>query len=105
MRIKQRRKTMENGKHFKVNLPDTEEGYRNGNGEGCWAWTDDPDVIRKWEDDYTSAPGETFDVRLDNDSWYWHGLEHGTTVPIEMRGDKRPVVPLAWLQERYACCQ
>lgn len=38
---------------------------------------------------------------LDNDSVYYPELVHGTEMPIEMRGENRPVVPYSWLVKNY----
>lgn len=81
-------------KTFKVNLPDTEEEYAKGNGEGCFALFDDKEA-----DLYEMDANGTGEVILDNDSIYYPKLKHGTKVPIEYRGNNRPVVPYSWLQQ------
>ena len=88
------------GEYIKVNLPESEEDYLIGTGEGCWAIADKA-AKRAYDEDADS--GE-YSVTLDNDSICWEGLIHGTVVPIEMRGDKRPVVPYNWLFARFGKC-
>ena len=78
----------------KINLPKTEEDYARGNGEGCYALFDD-----KESDMYDSDARGKGEVILDNDSVYYPKLKHGTKVPVEYRGENRPVVPLSWLQQ------
>lgn len=81
-----------------VNLPNTPELYERGNGEGVWATIDEATAAAY----KANETGAGYTAVLDNDSWDYPGLEHGTEVPIELRGgDKRPVVPLAWLLERF----
>ena len=88
-------------KHYiKVNLPESEEDYLAGYGEGMWAKVDDK-TLEAYNSD---AVGEGFEAILDNDSFYWDGLEHGQIAPIEMRGDKRPVVPYNWLFAIFGKC-
>ena len=83
--------------HIKVNFPDTPEAYERGNGEGMWVIVDD--ATKAAHD--ANESGGAYSGTLDNDSYYWRGLNHGATVSFEMRGDKRPVVPFDWLAERY----
>lgn len=78
---------------IKVNVPLTEEDYLHGNGEGMWAIVDD-ETKKAYDEDVISG---TYEATLDNDSLYWAGLEHGQVVPIEMRGEYKPVVPYNWL--------
>ena len=80
--------------YIKINVPETEEDYLRGNGEGMWALVDE-ETKKAHDDDNVTGGG--YQAELDNDSFYWPGLEHGQIVPIEMRGDKRPVVPYNWV--------
>lgn len=89
-----RRDTME---HIKANFPATQADYASGNGEGMFVLVDDE---TKAAHD-TDATGGGYSGILDNDSCYWRGLEHGERVPLEMRGDKRPVCPFEWLNGRF----
>ena len=57
-----------------------------------------PSVKKAYDND---EAGTTYTGILDNDSWYYNGLVHGEVMPIEMRGEKRPVVPYSWLIERF----
>lgn len=87
--------------HFiKINVPESEADYLSGNGEGMWAKADD---ATKKAYDMDAAEGE-YEVVIDNDSFFWDGLEHGQLVPIEMRGENRPVVPYNWLFAMFGNC-
>lgn len=81
-----------NMKSIKVNLPEDFEDYESGNGEGCWAQIDG-EAIEAYENDERG----NYTATLDNDSYSWN-VKHGTQVPIELRGEYRPVVPIAWLR-------
>ena len=79
---------------IKVNLPETQEEYEQGAGEGCFFLVD-KETMEAYEQ---NATGGGFFGILDNDSYYYPGLKHGERLPLEMRGDRRPVVPLEALQ-------
>lgn len=81
--------------YIKVNLPASSEAYESGNGEGVWVLVDP----RTKEAHDSDATGGVYFGILDNDSVYYPGLNHGEPIPFEMRGDKRPVTPIAWLAE------
>jgi hypothetical protein len=83
--------------HIKVNFPESEADYIRGSGEGMWVLVDD-EGKRAYDLDYS---GVEYQGILDNDSFCWNGLEHGCQVPIEMRGDMRPVVPFDWLYKMF----
>lgn len=83
--------------HIKVNLPPMKEWYEQGGGEGVWVIVTD-EVKKAYDND---EAGTTYTGILDNDSWYYNGLVHGEVMPIEMRGEKRPVVPYSWLIEHF----
>lgn len=83
--------------YIKVNLPSSEEDYKQGYGEGVWAIVT-PEIKKAYDDD---EAGTTYNGILDNDSCYYVGLEHGAAIPFEMRGEKRPVVPYSWLKDHY----
>ncbi len=85
----------ENLNFIKVNIPPNEEAYKNGNGEGCFFIVDE-ETKAAYDRDETG--GGYFGI-LDNNSLYYKGLEHGERLPIEMRGKKRPVVPLEALSK------
>lgn len=75
-------------KHYiKINLPETQEDFISGNGEGVWVLVDDE---TKAAYDKDVVGGCYFGI-LDNDSIYWPNLVHGTKVRFEMRGQYRPV--------------
>lgn len=73
--------------YIKVNLPLTERDYEAGNGEGVWVLVD-PETKEAHD---TDATGKGYVGILDNDSLYYPGLGAGELMPIEMRGEKRPV--------------
>lgn len=73
--------------HIMVNLPLTEQDYLAGNGEGVWVLVD-PETKKAHDLD---ASGEGYVGILDNDSFYYPGLNHGELLPFEMRGERRPV--------------
>lgn len=73
--------------HIMVNFPLTEEDFAAGNGEGMWVLVD-PDTKAAYDAD---AVGGGYIGLLDNDSFYYPGLNHGTLFPFEMRGERRPV--------------
>lgn len=73
--------------HIMVNFPLTEEDFAAGNGEGTWVLVD-PDTKAAYDAD---AVGGGYIGLLDNDSFYYPGLNHGELIPFEMRGENRPV--------------
>lgn len=73
--------------HIMVNLSLTEQDYLAGNGEGVWVLVD-PETKKAHDTDVT---GEGYIGILDNDSFYYPGLNHGELLPFEMRGECRPV--------------
>lgn len=73
--------------HIRVNLPLTEQEYLAGNGESVWVLVDPQ--TKKAHD--TDAIGKGYVGILDNDSFYYPGLNHGELLPFELRGDCRPV--------------
>lgn len=83
--------------HIKVNLPDTQESYFSGNGEGVWVLVA-PEVKQLHDED--ARGGLSFGV-LDNDSVYYPSLKHGEVIPFEWRGEKRPVAPFSYLVQRF----
>lgn len=83
--------------YIKVNLPATEEAYINGNGDGVFMLVSE-EVKKAYDSDEN---GTIYKGILDNDSIYYNGLYHGEELIIEMRGDKRPVVPYNYLIEHF----
>ena len=79
---------------IKANLPEDPEGYERGNGEGCFFLVDD-ETKEAYD---TDASGTGYVGILDNDSISYPNLKHGELLPLEMRGDRRPVVPLEALE-------
>ncbi len=84
---------------IKVNLPATEQMYKEGWGEGCFFMVDDETKAAYDRDEQPT--GKQYMGTLDNDSLYYPTLKHGERLPIEMRGDKRPVVPYSYLLQHY----
>lgn len=83
--------------YIKANLPANAAEYEAGNGEGVFVLVD---AATKEAHD-ADATGAGYTGILDNDSFYYRGLDHGVQIPLEMRGVNRPVVPLEWLIENY----
>lgn len=83
--------------YIKANLPPTEGDYITGNGEGVFILVDA--ATKEAHDADTTGAGYT--GILDNDSIYYKGLRHGEAVPLEMRGENRPIVPFEWLLKNY----
>lgn len=73
--------------YIKVNLPLTEQNYLDGNGEGVWVLVD-PETKKAHDDDVF---GKGYVGILDNDSFYYPGMNCGELIPFEMRGENRPV--------------
>ena len=72
------------------------------------AWEDCTPMVKvnnTWKDVKkaydTDEEGTSYTAILDNDSVYYPALIHGTEIPIEMRGENRPVVPYNWLINNY----
>lgn len=84
-------------KMFKVNLPETQENYISGNGEGVWACGNSK-TLNAWRKNKNK--GIYFAMVL-NDSVYYPKLKCGMIIPIEMRGDKRPVALYEELLNNY----
>lgn len=90
--------------YIKVNLPDSPEHYEEGRGEGCFFIVDDRTKAAYDADEN----GTVYEGILDNDSLYFPGLTHGATLPVEMRGTARPVVPYEALEgylKRYSSAE
>ena len=88
---------IDDDKYIKVNIPSSEEGFREGFGEGVFVIVDE-DVRKLYDED---DEGTICEGILDNDCLYYPELKHGVIIPFEMRGDKRPVVLFSWLKENY----
>lgn len=84
---------------FKLNLPDTQDGFDRGNGEGVWAYSDDE--TKKIHDEEIVLGGIYF-ARILNDSVYYPGkLKYNEIVAFEMRGKYRPIAFFTELNEKY----
>lgn len=95
--MEQRERKQKNMEYIKVNLPASQEAYRNGNGEGVWVLVEE-NVKKAYDND---EGGTCYEGVLDNDSVYYPALKHGVTIPFEMRGENRPVTPYNWLVNNY----
>lgn len=82
-----------------VNLPNSQKFYENGNGEGMYAYIISDDDFNNFLDN--SKKGMLIKGFLLNNSLYYPGLKWGLIVPIELRGSKKPVVPLEFLQQAF----
>ena len=76
-------------------IPPDMEAYKHGFGEGCFFIVDDR---TKTAYDLNATGGGFFGI-LDNNSLYYKGLKHGERLPLEMRGDRAPVVPIEALSK------
>ena len=83
--------------YVKVNLPGDRDSYESGNGEGVWAVVDE-ETCRAYD---AEADGGSYRGILANDSIYYPGLNCGTEISFEMRGEMRPVVDIDWLESNY----
>lgn len=83
--------------YIKVNLPATESDFIGGYGESVFVLVDE-ETKTAYDHDET---GGSYTGILDNDSFYYIGLEHGAVIPFEMRGENKPVVFYSWLTEHY----
>ena len=81
--------------HIKANIPHSREEYEIGAGEGCFFLVSE-DVKAAYDKD---EAGTVYTGILDNDSIYYPGLNHGAELPLEMRGNMRPVVPIEALAQ------
>lgn len=83
--------------YIKVNIPQDEDSFREGYGEGVFVIVTE-DVYKLYKDD---NEGTICEGILDNDSFYFSNMKHGVNFPFEMRGEKRPVVLYSWIKENY----
>lgn len=82
--------------YVKVNIPDNIDEYFAGNGEGCYFVLTDQNA----RNDYDSGKhGCVHMCMLANYSMYWLGLKPGDVLPVEFRGNRRPVVPFSYLEQ------
>lgn len=84
--------------YIKVNIPYTEQGFKDGNGEGVWVIVDAE--TKAIYDSNKNTENEVFRGVLDNDSVYYTKLKCGANVPFVMRGNNRPVVMLDYLKDK-----
>ena len=93
--IKRFRCSREELTYIKANLPESPAAYEQGTGEGCFFLV--PPEAKKAYD--TNEEGTIYEGVLDNVSVYFPGILPGDLLPLEMRGDFRPVVPYDYLKE------
>lgn len=79
--------------HVKVNLPEDEDKWASGNGEGVWATPCSEEDANRCRDD--NSHGEDAFVRLCNQP-IMHLLVWGNKIRVQTRGSSRPV---AYLEE------
>lgn len=91
---------MQEPNYIKTNIPSNEEDYRQGNGEGCFFLVDDKTMAAYEKDEEKS--GKAYFGILDSVPFSYGGLQPGMRLPLEMRGENRPVVPLSYLREHFA---
>ena len=82
---------------IKANIPANADEYKTGNGEGVFVKIDG-EALAAYNENKTGAG---YTGIINNDSWNYPGLTHGETVPLELRGENRPVIPLQWLIDNY----
>ena len=87
--------------YIKVNLPASAADAETSNGEGVWCMV--TPAAKAAHD--ASETGTEYEGILANDSLYYSGLEQGETIPVLLKGETRPIVPLAWLTEHYGPAQ
>jgi hypothetical protein len=75
---------------IRVNLPGSEDSFRTGNGEGCWATVS---VSTKQIDD-SGKWGGAYVALLENAPIYpqWRSLEYGSPVVFQFRGPNKRAV-------------
>ena len=83
-------------KMFRVNLPSTEKSYRNGNGEGVWCYGNEETYNALVENNVSEG---IYYVKIQNDSVYFPELVCDTCIPVEARGEKRPVCPFDFIKD------
>jgi len=81
---------------IKVNLPHSEEDYKNGNGEGVWVEVDEK-TFAAYNDNKSGEKhvGKLINQPLDDFGDY--GLQFGDYFEFELRGALRPVA--TWEQD------
>jgi hypothetical protein len=84
----------------KVNLPNCEQDWKSGNGEGCWGYLKREEDLER----YYKGEGD-FKIILLNDSFYYRGvLNWGTVIMAEGRGpENRPVLKKDWITLIMEC--
>ena len=78
--------------YIKFNIPESEEKFKSGNGEGVWA---QPLTEEDKEICDSNSTGDTFKVIILNSALTFP-FDWGTVVTVETRGDSRPVLSYDW---------
>jgi hypothetical protein len=87
----------EESKCFKVLLPVSEEDFNEGGGESVWACADE-DAYQKYKEDAESG---IYFVRILNNSLYYPDLNCDSLIPVQLRGQNKPVALLRELNKLY----
>ena len=82
---------------IRVIVPESAEECARGDGEAVSACV----CAAAKADCEAGARGRIYDAFLEKSPRGWPDLFAGALVPIELRGEGRPVVPFEWLQWRY----
>lgn len=75
-------------KLVRLNLPDTIENYKSGNGEGIFAVIPEKEDQEKYDADHSD--GQFFAYSC-SDSFYYPNIHCGDLILAEFRGSKRPI--------------
>lgn len=80
-------------------LPPNPDSYQYGSGESVFFIVNDE--TRAAYDAREPKTDRLYYGILDNNSMYYLGLNKGERLPLEMRGEFKPVVPLDYLKEHW----
>jgi len=94
----ERHQLIDRRKFIKVNLPDSEEKFESGNGEGIWIQTFTEADLNIYANE---KPGECFLGFLANHSIYYPELPWGTVIKVKNSEDKdlRPILDRDWISQ------
>lgn len=86
----------DNKRIIKVNLPDSEENFISGNGEGVWAFIRNEDDMEK----YDNGEGSFEVILLNHSMYYYNILSWGNVILVDGRGaSDRPVMNKEWIEQ------
>lgn len=80
---------------IKVNLPTSQEDYKDGIGEGCWVIVDD-ETFNAYQENKNQKNCKGI---LHNDSIEYPRFTVGTKIYFELRGAARPVADYNFLND------